>query len=117
MKENVRKFLELLETDSALKQRAEELGREETEEGIPDLIALAAAHQISLSEEDFRMEEPEMMSDEELDAVSGGAWGSASQGCICALPGNGYGGLCSCVSSGEGTAGCDCTCLLGGVGD
>ncbi|MCD8347334.1 MAG: hypothetical protein LUD16_05150 [Lachnospiraceae bacterium] len=115
MRENVRKFLELLETDPDLKQRAEELGRKEAEEGIPDLIALAAACQISLTERDFRLEEPELMSDEELDVVSGGLESTSPLGCVCALPGNGNGGLCSCISNGEGTTGCSCT--LGGVGN
>ncbi|MCC8152393.1 MAG: hypothetical protein LIO96_13375, partial [Lachnospiraceae bacterium] len=105
-------FLYILETDPALKQKAEELGLKGSE-GFEDLISLAAEHNIILTEEDFQPADFDAISEDELGAVAGGA---AAEECFCALCGNG--GLCSCSASGQGMSpGFICTCVVGGYGN
>ncbi|MCC8049378.1 MAG: hypothetical protein LIP10_01790 [Clostridiales bacterium] len=112
MKNNVKRFLELLETNPALKREADELGRKE-KEGVKELIALAADHQIFLAAEDFLPEQTPPMSDDELEAVTGGAYALE---CLCTLGGMGGQGQCSCVAGGHGASGRYCTCTVGGYG-
>lgn len=109
MKENLKKFLELASEDQQL---AKDLQNSDKE----TVLRLAKEHGILLTEEDFE-EADEAISDEELDAVSGGNY------CNCFLGGGGKGGynqkVCACVGGGGGEfedGGARCVCVAAGMG-
>lgn len=113
MTDNLRKFLEAASADEAF---AEKLSKAKTAEAV---IALAAEKGFTLTEEEIRPKERSgEISDDEMDAVAGGAQ------CGCFLGGFGKEGgsdyMCVCpVGGGGGSATLDesrCICALGGIG-
>ena len=123
MSENLKKFLELIASNKEIEAKAlacNELGEEK---GRIALIELAKENGIELTLADFEKKEEAAsheLSDDELDAVAGGA-------CGCAIGGGGKGidefddkkYKCVCVALGEGGAdgnGSNCCCLLAGCG-
>ena len=114
MTENMRKLLEKLSEDKAL---AEKLSKLET----ADLIAAAKELGIELTGADF--DHAEEVSDDELNAVAGGAL----QNCWCVAGGGGKAdpedgaAPCACVLAGYGDRGCSagdayCACVAAGNG-
>lgn len=112
MTENMKKFLEKVSEDRAL---AEKVG---AEKDINALIAMAKEIGIELTKADF--EKPaEELSDDELNAVSGG--GDVS--CACAMGGGGTKDsndkTCACVLAGAGYSKSGrerCVCGFAGYG-
>lgn len=119
MTDNMKKFLEEASQD---KEFIGELGKAVTPEA---LIALAKEKGFTLTEEDLKTETREgIVSDDELNAVSGGKacacviYGLGEDGgndetCSCGVAGSGYGyneqtkgteGRCYCVGAGGGTS-------------
>lgn len=95
MTENMKKFLERMSANEELRDRVNQMTEEE-------LLHEAAKLGIALTDEDFKQEESQgTLSDDELDAVSGG-------------------GKCGCYGSGGGTADGTglkpCGCVAVGVG-
>lgn len=116
MTDNVKKLMEKVSADEALKAKLEELGRQagEDEEKAKDLMKTFAAEQgITLTEEDFEAGKEEL-SEEELESVAGGK--------VCVCVGGGYGSgdnwTCYCAGAGSGKEGdnSNCMCFLGGGG-
>ena len=103
MSDNMKKFLELVSKDEALKKKLQTLNDMEPEKAIQAGIALAKELGIELSEADFANEKSDgELNDDELDAVAGGD-------CGCAFGGGGSGTdnygkeyTCGCVAYGEG---------------
>ena len=94
MTENMKKFLEAVSKDEALREKVNTMDKDA-------IIATAKELGIELTETDFAQPEGEMNTDE-LDAVAGG-------------------GVCACVTAGGGKAGgydkaCGCYILGGGDG-
>ncbi len=133
MSENLKSFLKLASQDESLKARAAELTKMEKEELVKTCIALAAERGITLTEADFELvsgANSREISDEELDAVSGGGTGCfVSTHCVCYLGGSGSGVdeydkskyVCACVAYGQGGDGSaddfNCFCPAYGNGD
>ena len=110
MTENMKKFLEAMSKDEALRKKATTMGKE-------DLLAMAKELGIDLTEADFAQPEGEMNANE-LDAVAGGG------ACACVTLGAGtYEGkdnACGCYIYGTGDASSSeerCFCVYGGYGD
>lgn len=114
MTDNMKKFLEAASQD---KDFTEKLTKAETPEA---LIALAAEKGFALTADDLKPEEAEKVSDDELQAVSGG------NACACAVAGV---GLVNPNKDGEEACGCGvagigrytngdvrCGCFVGGSG-
>ncbi len=126
MSENMKRFLELISKDENLKKKMMELDAMAPEKGLQETIALAKKHGIELSEADFAEEETiGELSDDELDAVAGGACscsGSGSGGCSGSggSSGTSSGGGCFCPMYGQGNDGADnpvnCLCFISGSG-
>ena len=125
MSENLKKFLELVSKDEALKQKAMACNDMEKEDAIRASIALAKEVGIELTEADFAKKEADgELSDDELDAVTGGVLA-----CFCELAGGGGGTDandhkkfgCACVIYGQGGDGraedSNCVCVTTGGGD
>ena len=73
MSDNMKKFLELVSKDENLKKKLEKLDNTVYEQASQAGIALAKEFGIELTEADFvRKESDGELSDDELDAVSGG---------------------------------------------
>ncbi len=91
MSENMKKFLELVSKDENLKQKTLAFNDMEPADAISAGIALAKELGIELSEADFAKEEScGELSDDELDAVSGGARvGTIYSRCFCIATGQG----------------------------
>lgn len=85
MTENMRKWLELVSQDRNLQKKLEENPSQSNE----TIIEMASMHGIILTEQDFDM--TARLSDEELDAVSGG---------VDPLTGEYY--TCGCITTGFG---------------
>lgn len=109
MTENMKKFLEEVSKDEKL---AEKVCSEKDKYAF---IAIAKDMGITLTESD--LEEENEISDDELDAVTGGGK------CACAFAGggtgDGYNAPCACVAGGIGKSGdytTRCYCLVGGGG-
>lgn len=129
MSENMKKFLELISRDEELKQKVLACNDMEKGEAIRASIALAKEVGIELTEADFAKEEADgEISDDELDAVTGGI-DEANGFCTCAFAGGG-GGVdakdnnvygCACVIYGQGGDGRpedkNCQCIASGWGD
>ncbi len=133
MSENLKSFFKLASQDEALKAKAVELKDMEKEEVIKTCIALAAERGITLTEADFEptaSADAGELSDDELDAVSGGGCGDGSMdSCICAVGGGGGGSGknkvgatwgCACAAYGQGGDGKSehfvCICTVYGTG-
>ena len=110
MSENMKKFLELVSKDENLKKKLEELDDTVYEQASQAGIALAKEFGIELSEADFgRKKSDGELSDDELDAVAGGARLAKSDepdsiwndDCICACVTSGGGGPGYCIFSGR----------------
>lgn len=131
MSENLKQFFNLLANNPEIKEKAlacNELGKEK---GLLALIELAKEQGMELSEADFVASEGEL-SENELDSVSGGAFGDGlitHEGhCGCMAGGGGGGHMyddgatygCACVAYGQGGDGKDshweCVCLFMGDG-
>ncbi len=118
----MKRLLEEMEKNQELKAKIKEL--DENPKSTPkDYIQVAAEYGVELKEEDFKPAEREF-TDDELDAVAGGAV------CGCAIGGGGsssskYEGICACVVGGAGEyadelkdvfGSCRCTCAIAGAG-
>ncbi len=112
MKENTKKFFEILSKDEELRKKMCAM----TE--LEEIIALAKELGIELTEADFEVPEGELSSDE-LKTIAGGGE------CGCAVGGGGtadaYGHVCVCVGLGMGSDHIPddqdrCYCLVGGYG-
>ena len=109
MTEKGQKFLEAVSQDRAF---IEKLSKAETPEAV---IALAAEKGFALTAEDLKPDQPSgELSENELDAVAGGAV------CICPVVGAGSGtGLCACLAGGGGVdykKDTRCVCIAYGHG-
>lgn len=111
MTENMKKFLEAVSKNEELTKKINTMTKE-------DLLALAKELGVELTETDFEKPDGEL-SDDELDAVAGGAL------CYCLLAGSGYDTCdnektCVCVAGGGGeykSGDCRCWCVGCGVGE
>lgn len=130
MSENLKQFLALMSNPEMEKKAlaCNELGKEK---GLIALIALAKENGIELSEADFEADKAEL-SEDELDAVSGGVLGGREDThkghCGCFLGGAGGGSMlndgatygCACVAYGQGGDGkndhWECVCVAVGNG-
>ena len=130
MTENLKKFLEAVSKDEALKAKvnALESNKETVTAGV---IALAKELGIELSEADFAQPDGEI-SEDELGAISGGMGSPGSctnSACWCTVGGGGGGRMlddnsafgCACAVYGQGGDGKDdhqvCICVVVGEGD
>lgn len=115
----MKEFVELIKTNPEVREKVEALckNKEATE---ADFIALAAEYGITITEEDFEQKPADgEMSDDELEAVSGGSK------CICVIAGGGTGdashATCGCVGLGFAFHGTEedncCICTLFGAGN
>jgi predicted ribosomally synthesized peptide with nif11-like leader len=93
MSENLKKFFEAISKDEALVQKVGSMSQEE-------LLALGKELGIELTAQDF--EQPQELSDDDLDAVAGGS----DVSCACAMGGGGT----------KDTNDRTCACVLAGVG-
>ena len=93
MSENLKKFFEAISKDEALVQKVGSMSQEE-------LLALGKELGIELTAQDF--EQPQELSDDDLDAVAGGS----DVSCACAMGGGGT------KDANDKT----CACVLAGVG-
>ena len=115
MSDNMKKFLELVSKDEALKKKLQALNDMEPAKAISAGITLAKELGIELSEADFAKEKSgDGLSDEELDAVAGGG------DCACIAGGGGtvYDDsehFCPCIVYGQGSDICFCAVI--GVGE
>jgi len=95
MTENMKKLMEAISANPELAERLENATKE-------DVIAIAKELGIELTDADFE-QQPSELSDDELDAVAGGAKGD----CFCPVVGGGTKGdkndkACACVYAGVG---------------
>ncbi len=112
----MKRLLEEMEKNQEMKAKIEELDKN-PESTLKDFIKVAAEYGVELKEEDFKPVEGEF-TDDELDAVAGGAE------CGCFMGGGGsatgrYEKTCVCVMGGGGekTDGeCRCVCAPLGYG-
>ena len=93
MSENLKKFFEAISKDETLVQKVGSMSQEE-------LLALGKELGIELTAQDF--EQPQELSDDDLDAVAGGS----DVSCACAMGGGGT----------KDTNDRTCACVLAGVG-
>ena len=130
MSENFKKFLELISSNKELETKALACNDLEEEKGKLALIELAKENGIELTDADFEKKAAPAsgeLSDDELDAVAGGANGE-NGGCVCVVIGAG-GGVddfngkifgCYCGAYGQGGDGnlkdANCRCVFGGGG-
>ena len=113
MTENMKKFLAVVSEKEELREKIGNMSKEE-------LIDLAKTIDLNLTDADFETPAKEL-SDDDLDAVTGGSE------CVCVLGGGGardsksYDGVCACVVADVGI--CDecgevrCYCAAGGFGN
>ena len=121
MTENLKKFLEYVDANAELKEKAKELKAENPEEAIKIAVAFAKENGFELTEADFEATEGEL-SENELSDVAGGL-----NFCACVFAGGGggkdddgqtFGCVCALYGQG-GDAGDDnwlCLCIAGGAG-
>ena len=130
MTENLKKFLDAVSKDDALKEKLNALGSDH-DESVSGAISLAKAIGILLSKDDFEVPEGEV-SDAELETVSGGIKVTPKDivdgYCFCLAAGGGGGKEekehevfgCACVAYGQGGDAKNdhwlCQCYLGGGG-
>lgn len=108
----------LIEANPGLKAKVEALSKDPNAT-VADIIALAKEHGLEITEADFQAAPEGELSDDELEAVAGGAE------CYCAIGGGGTGThsehneTCACVALGFGTTdagGLRCSCAAAGYG-
>ena len=130
MTENLKKFLDAVSKDDALKEKLNALGSDH-DESVSGAISLAKEIGILLSKDDFEASEGEV-SDAELGTVSGGIKVTPKDivdgYCFCLAAGGGGGKEekehdvfgCACVAYGQGGDAKNdhwlCQCYLGGGG-
>ena len=130
MTENLKKFLDAVSKDDALKKKLNALGSDH-DESVSGAISLAKEIGILLSKDDFEVPEGEV-SDAELGTVSGGIKVTPKDivdgYCFCLAAGGGGGKEekehdvfgCACVAYGQGGDAKNdhwlCQCYLGGGG-
>lgn len=102
MREELKKYLEMLGGDEAAQEKLKSLDKDDTKGAIAASIEIAKGYGIDLVQEDFE-EKARELEEDELQAVAGGAT-------ACACAGAGYG------TSGDGYYG-SCYCAVGGAGD
>ena len=112
MTENMRRFLEAISRDEALTAKIGAMGKDE-------LLALAKALGIPLTDADLEKHAVQALDDDDLDTIAGG--GDVS--CACAMGGSGTKDendkTCACVMAGAGYSknGIDrCVCDFAGYG-
>ena len=123
--ENVKKFYKALESDEALRGRADALN-EKYKDAMPDeavikaeLVDFAAVEGYAFTAEelDAYANAPKVIDDEELEAVAGGSSGYSA--CFCVVGGGGTvnGITCACVfgGGGKGHPGPNLKCIAGGA--
>ena len=129
MTENLKKFLEAVSKDEALRAKVNAL-ESNKETAMAGVIALAKELGIELTEADFVQPDGEI-SEDELETISGGGCptaGTVNNSCYCAAAGGGGGKQkdediwgCACVAYGQGGDAKDdhttCMCVLYGHGD
>lgn len=96
MTENAKKFLAFASKNEAVSKKLEECSASAME----SVIALAASYGFTLTEEDFSPSSMHELAEDELKAVSGGAFT-----CGCSQTGHGHdenGGFCFCPRNGSG---------------
>lgn len=115
MSDQLRKITELMEQDPEFKGKLQALN-DDPSAGPADFVVLAGEYGISLTEADFVAPvSPDGLTDDELEAVTGGD-------CGCAIGGGGAGGAsgtCACVLAGLGSSGpgvYTCMCGIAGGG-
>ncbi len=125
MTENKKAFIELLSGNEDISKDFAEICKEENEEKFKEKFAqFANKHGLEVTAEDLKAGEDELqpfapISDDELEAVSGGA---ADYSCLCAIGGGGTRspghGPCVCVIGGGGMDSKDhaCSCMFAGSG-
>lgn len=95
MKENLKKFLEMVSKDEELSKKVSAMQKEE-------VLALAKDMGMELTEEDFAENAVQELDDDDLDTVAGGS----DVSCACAMGGGGTkdvnDGVCACVLAGVG---------------
>ncbi len=113
MTENMQKFLEAVSRDEALTAKVGAMGKDE-------LLALAKALGIPLTDADLEKPAVQELDDDDLDTVAGG---DGKVSCACAMGGGGtkdtYDKVCVCVMAGAGYSknGIDrCVCDFAGLG-
>ena len=119
MTENMKKYLEMISQDEEFRKEVDKLEEEHVQAQKEKIMEHAASKGITLTEADFA--ESAELSDDELDAVAGGAT------CGCVVGGGGTAtrpkeGDCACAFYGQGyyavgTSGLRCICMLGGGGE
>ncbi len=123
MTENLKKFLEYVDANAELKEKAKELKAENPEEAIKIAVAFAKENGFELTEADFEAPEGELSENELSDVAGGEAYGS----CVCVFAGGGGGEQedgdifgCACPLYGQGGDGHEdhviCICVGGGTG-
>lgn len=113
----MKEFLELMEKNEELKKQVEKLDAEKNSQPS-DYIALAAKYGVQLTEADFKPVDAGELTEDELDAVTGGG------DCSCIVGGGGSGDegrtkTCACIMGGGGETSdgsCRCICVTVGVG-
>ena len=112
MTENMQKFLEAVSRDEALTAKVGAMGKDE-------LLALAKALGIPLTDADLEKPAVQELDDDDLDTVAGGS----DVSCACAMGGSGTKDendkTCACVMAGAGYSknGIDrCVCDFAGYG-
>ena len=122
MTENMKKFLEAVSKDEALQAKVNVLASEK-ETAMAGVIAIAKELGIELTEADFAQPNGEI-SEDELEAVSGGMTVTTQEDCGCPLSGSGQTvtDICICVAGGAGGGTLDdghvfgCACVAYGQG-
>ena len=116
MTDNMKKFLEAVSKDEALREEFRALAdSKDDSEARTAAIDFAASHGFTLTEDDFKPSEMTELTEDEMKAVAGGA----ACACMCTDggEGSGYGISCDCgwlgLGAGNGGCGCDWNSSLG----
>ena len=102
MTENLKKFLDAVSKDDALKEKLNALGSDH-DESVSGAISLAKEIDIELCEADFAQPDGEI-SEDELETISGGYTITEHEDCGCPISGSGttISNFCYCVAGGGG---------------
>ena len=115
MTDNMKKLLEAVSKDEALKAELKVLadGKPDDAEAVKvAAIELAAKHGFTLTDDDFKPSEMTELTEDEMKSVAGGAT------CSCSPEGSGKGTFldCDCFGIGDGKGVGGCACVYGGWG-
>ncbi len=108
MNENLKTFLDAIQINEELKEKVGEIDKkveEEPEERMDEYIAVAKEYGFTITKEDFSEEENHELSEDELQAVSGGLPLYCG---IVGVPSQGEEYRCFCFVGGGGKGGCGC---------